>query len=193
MTIPDYYGILEVPVTATQEDIRQAYKKQALLHHPDRLASTATQVEREEATKRFQQIADALYILGNEQRRKDYDASRQRQGAFSTQTDPHTSSTQAHHVFGNVFEDLLQPEVDRPGHTWRILGAGAGAVLGFIVGNVGGAAVGALAGKTLGQIRDHKGVSVYTAFQRLNLDQRRDILTTLLTRFLMSGSAGVMK
>jgi hypothetical protein len=23
MTIPDYYGILEVPVTATQEDIRQ--------------------------------------------------------------------------------------------------------------------------------------------------------------------------
>ncbi|KAI8330485.1 DnaJ-domain-containing protein [Chlamydoabsidia padenii] len=192
MTIPDYYSILEVPVTATQDQIRQAYKKQALLHHPDRLQSTATPAEREEATKRFQQIADALYILGNEQRRKDYDASRQRQGT-STHSEPHTTASQAHHVFGNVFEDLLKPEVDRPGYIWRILGAGAGAALGFIIGNVGGAAVGALAGKTLGQIRDHKGVSVYTAFQRLNLDQRRDILTTLLTRFLMSGSAGVMK
>ncbi|KAI8093615.1 DnaJ-domain-containing protein, partial [Halteromyces radiatus] len=191
MSFPDYYNILEIPETATQEEIRQAYKKQALLHHPDRLPPSASKKEREEATKRFQQIADALYVLGNEQRRKDYDTSRNRQG-FSNTSDPHTTASQAHHVFGNVFEDLLKPEVDRPGHTWRILGAGAGAVLGFIVGNVGGAAVGALAGKTLGQIRDHKGVSVYTAFQRLELDQRRDILTTLLTRFLMSGSAGVM-
>ncbi|CAO3591199.1 unnamed protein product [Absidia cylindrospora] len=192
MTVPDYYGILEVSETATQEEIRQAYKKQALLHHPDRLDQSATVQEQEEATKQFQLIADALYILGNGHRRKDYDASRARQGT-STQSSPHTSATQAHHVFGNIFEDLLKPEVDRPGHAWRILGAGAGAVLGFIVGNVGGAAVGALAGKTLGQIRDNKGVSVYTAFQRLGIEQRQDILRSLLTRFLMSGTAGVMK
>jgi hypothetical protein len=45
----------------------------------------------------------------------------------------------------------------------------------------------------LGQVRDHKGVAVYTAFQRLNLDQRRDIITQLLTRFLAGGASGIMK
>ncbi|CDS03148.1 hypothetical protein LRAMOSA00550 [Lichtheimia ramosa] len=186
--VPDYYSILEVSPTATQEEIREAYKKQALLHHPDRLKDNASPEERKEATKKFQLIADAYYILGDRERRATYDRSHRRYSP--TSGDPQSD---ANRVFGDVFEELLRVEVEHPSYAWRILGTGAGAILGFIIGNVAGAAVGAMAGRTLGKIRDHKGVSVYTAFQRLSVNERRDILSTLLTRFLTQGAAGVMK
>lgn len=37
------------------------------------------------------------------------------------------------------------------------------------------------------------GVSVYTAFQRLTMEQRRNILTHLLARFVSAGASGMMK
>ncbi|KAG0163639.1 hypothetical protein DFQ30_011242 [Apophysomyces sp. BC1015] len=161
---PDYYRLLEVPENATQEQIREAYKKQALLHHPDRLPENATAAQRAQATRTFQIIADAYYILGDRSRREAFDQSRRSQGASAGPATPNSSETQAHHIFGNVFEELLRPEskcistfeenktagpdinklrplVENPSHIWRVLGAGAGLVLGFIIGNVGGAAV----------------------------------------------------
>ncbi|CAO3618020.1 unnamed protein product [Mucor hiemalis] len=170
-------------------------KKQALISHPDRLPTTATATEREEATKKFQLVADAYYILGDRSRREAYDKSRSKQDFFTpfSSAEPKASTNQANHIFGDIFEELLKPEVEHPTHIWRIMGAGAGAVLGFIFGNVPGAAVGAFAGKTLGQVRDHKGVSVYTAFQKLTMDQRRNILTSLLARFVTAGASGMMK
>ncbi|KAI8647721.1 DnaJ domain-containing protein [Parasitella parasitica] len=194
--VPDYYSILKIPCDASHDDIREAYKKQALLSHPDRLPKTATHAEREEATREFQLIADAYYILGDRSRKKSYDKSRaENHGRFASFASamPNTSTTQANQIFGNIFEELLKPEVEHPSHVWRVFGACSGAVLGFIIGNVPGAAVGALAGKTLGQVRDHKGVSVYTAFQKLNMDQRRDILTGLLAKFVTAGASGMMK
>ncbi|KAI9358182.1 DnaJ domain-containing protein [Pilaira anomala] len=141
--LPDYYAILEIPVTSTHDEIREAYKKQALLNHPDRLPANATLEEREEATKNFQLVADAYYILSDRSRRESYDKSRSKQDRFTpfSSAMPNSSTSQANHIFGDIFTDLLKPEVDRPSHIWRILGAGAGAVLGFIIGNVPGAAV----------------------------------------------------
>ncbi|KAG2214366.1 DnaJ domain-containing protein [Mucor mucedo] len=194
-SIPDYYAILQVPVTSTHDEIREAYKRQALVNHPDRLPTTASQQDREEATRKFQLVADAYYILGDRSRREAYDKSRSKQEGFApfNAARPKASTSQANHLFGDIFEELLKPDVEHPTHIWRIIGAGAGAVLGFIIGNVPGAAIGALAGKTLGQVRDHKGVSVYTAFQKLDGDQRRNILTSLLARFVTAGASGMMK
>ncbi|KAI8098341.1 DnaJ domain-containing protein [Gilbertella persicaria] len=142
--VPDYYFILDIPTTATHDDIREAYKKQALINHPDRLPSDATREEHEEATRKFQLVADAYYILGDRSRREAYDKSRtknhNRFTPFSSAT-PHASSNQANQMFGNIFEELLKPEVEHPSHVWRIFGACSGAVLGFIIGNLPGAAV----------------------------------------------------
>ncbi|KAG1420180.1 hypothetical protein G6F58_004293 [Rhizopus delemar] len=161
----------------------------------DRLGSSISSSERQEATRRFQLIADAYYTLSDRSRRQSYDRSRSQQDRFTpfSSARPNASTTQANHIFGDVFEELLRSEVEHPTYLWRILGAGAGAILGFIFGNVPGAAIGALAGKTAGQVRDHKGVSVYTAFQRLTMEQRRNILTHLLARFVSAGASGMMK
>lgn len=70
----DYYAILGIPSTATQQQIRDAYKKAALRTHPDRVASDSP--ERVERTHKFQQVNDAYYTLSDPSRRRDYDAAR---------------------------------------------------------------------------------------------------------------------
>jgi curved DNA-binding protein CbpA len=70
----DYYKVLEVDSKATPQQIRDAYKKAALKHHPDRVPSDSP--ERASRTKRFQQINDAYYTLSDPTRRRDYDAAR---------------------------------------------------------------------------------------------------------------------
>ncbi|EME39496.1 hypothetical protein DOTSEDRAFT_56858 [Dothistroma septosporum NZE10] len=70
----DYYAALEVDSKATQQQIRDAYKKQALRHHPDRVPSDSP--ERPTRTKKFQQINDAYYTLSDATRRREYDVTR---------------------------------------------------------------------------------------------------------------------
>ncbi|KAL1595819.1 hypothetical protein SLS60_009509 [Paraconiothyrium brasiliense] len=81
----DYYKVLEVSDKATQQQIRDAYKKQALKHHPDRVASDSP--ERATRTKRFQQINDAYYTLSDPTRRRDYDSARSYQSFTSSGPD----------------------------------------------------------------------------------------------------------
>lgn len=70
----DYYAALEVDSKASQQQIRDAYKKQALRHHPDRVPADSP--ERSQRTKKFQQINDAYYTLSDATRRRDYDVAR---------------------------------------------------------------------------------------------------------------------
>ncbi|KAH8657523.1 dnaJ chaperone-like protein [Tricladium varicosporioides] len=74
----DYYAVLGIPPTATQQQIRDAYKKAALKTHPDRVPSDSP--ERSERTRKFQIINDAYYTLSEPSRRRDYDAARKTHG-----------------------------------------------------------------------------------------------------------------
>jgi molecular chaperone DnaJ len=65
----DYYQILGVPKNASQEDIKQAYKRLAKEHHPDMVDAS----NKESAEKRFKEINEAYQVLGDEQKRKMYD------------------------------------------------------------------------------------------------------------------------
>lgn len=63
----DYYQVLGVPKTATAEQIRKAYKKIARENHPDvKPGDTA-------AAERFKQAAEAYDVLGDPDKRKQYD------------------------------------------------------------------------------------------------------------------------
>jgi molecular chaperone DnaJ len=63
----DYYEILDVKRNATQADIKTAYRKKALLHHPDKNPGDHT------AEAKFKEAAEAYEVLGNEQKRSRYD------------------------------------------------------------------------------------------------------------------------
>ncbi len=63
-----YYTILEVKKEATPEEIQKSYKKKSLKWHPDRNRNN-----KEEATKKFQEISEAYQILRDPEKRKLYD------------------------------------------------------------------------------------------------------------------------
>ncbi|EAW14169.1 DnaJ domain protein [Aspergillus clavatus NRRL 1] len=65
----DLYEILGVPEDATQDQIKSAYRKLALKHHPDKAPAES----KDEAHTKFQQIAFAYAILSDERRRKRFD------------------------------------------------------------------------------------------------------------------------
>ncbi|TEB39244.1 DnaJ-domain-containing protein [Coprinellus micaceus] len=210
-SFPDYYKILNLPSNATPEEVKQAYRRESLKTHPDRLTN-ATPAEKRAATEKFQAVADAYYVLSDANRRKEYDmfytTRRDRSddptsssnffsqfagvfagaGSGGGGNGPATPGAQpnAEGVFADVFEELLRPEVNRVLPFWSWVGTASGAGLGFIVANIPGLMVGAVAGNRLGAIRDAKGKSVAAVFSQLGGDQKAEILKMLATKILGS-------
>lgn len=63
------YQTLNVPKTATQSEIKKAYRKAALQHHPDKVPKE----ERSKAEHKFKEISKAYEWLSDEKKRKLYD------------------------------------------------------------------------------------------------------------------------
>jgi DnaJ-class molecular chaperone len=62
----DYYSILGVSETATTDEIKKAFRKLAVKHHPDRGGSK----------EKFQEINEAHGILSDEKKKQQYDLFR---------------------------------------------------------------------------------------------------------------------
>ena len=67
-TKSDYYDILGVAKSASSDEIKKAYRKQALEWHPDRHRD-----DKAAAEKRFKEINEAYQILSDQQKRSAYD------------------------------------------------------------------------------------------------------------------------
>jgi len=94
MAKKDYYEILGVPRNASDEDIKKAYRKLAMEFHPDRNPG-----KEQWANEKFKEINEAFAVLGNPEKRKQYDQ-------FGTTGEPGD-------IFGSqttsaTFEDLMK-------------------------------------------------------------------------------------
>ncbi|HEU5458076.1 MAG TPA: J domain-containing protein [Terracidiphilus sp.] len=77
-TNKDYYATLGVKKTATQEEIRKAFRKAARRYHPD------VNPGDKKAEEKFKEISEANDVLSDEKKRKIYDQL----GFYSDQIDP---------------------------------------------------------------------------------------------------------
>jgi molecular chaperone DnaJ len=97
----DYYDILEVPRTASPEEIKKAYRKMALKFHPDKNPNDPS------AENKFKEAAEAYEILSDAEKKQRYD----RYGHDGMKGMPgggfHMSMDDIFSHFGDVFGDAF--------------------------------------------------------------------------------------
>ena len=97
----DYYGLLEVPPTATLAQIKRAYRRLARKYHPDMNNGDP------EAAERFKLITEAYEILSDPAQRQRYDQTRPK--AHSTEiTTPDDDTSEAISAVLRVLETIWQ-------------------------------------------------------------------------------------
>jgi molecular chaperone DnaJ len=63
----DYYEVLGVERTASADEVRKAYKREALKHHPDRNPGDSA------AEAKFKEVNEAYQVISNDEKRRAYD------------------------------------------------------------------------------------------------------------------------
>ncbi|EDN07002.1 predicted protein [Histoplasma mississippiense (nom. inval.)] len=96
----DYYELLGIGRTATDEEIKKAYKKKALEHHPDRNYGNV-----EASTAIFAQIQGAYEVLSDPQERAWYDSHRD---AILAGHDGPTAAQYSHDIKMTTAEDITR-------------------------------------------------------------------------------------
>lgn len=116
----NYYDILGVQKTATNDEIKKAYRNLAFKYHPDRNPGDKA------AEEKFKQISAAYEVLGDEAKRRQYDSGNYSSNAYNQQNTQNTyqdfynnfynrANTQYHYEYRNPYQ---QEEDYTPG-TWK--------------------------------------------------------------------------
>jgi len=92
----DYYEILGVSRDAPQDEIKKAYRKMALQHHPDRNPGS------KQAEEKFKEAAEAYEVLGDTAKRQKYDQYGH-EGVRGTDFRPFTDVNDIFSTFGDIF------------------------------------------------------------------------------------------
>ena len=74
MTDMDYYRILDIPESASEKQIKEAYRRLAFQYHPDRNQDP-------DSSAKMKAINEAYAVLSNPTKRRDYDAVRRQFGS----------------------------------------------------------------------------------------------------------------
>jgi molecular chaperone DnaJ len=100
----DYYEVLSVTRTATDDDIKKAYRRLALQFHPDRNNAP-------EATERFKEATEAYQVLSDAEKRRMYD----QYGHSAFDRNGGGASVDFSNFVGLSIEDLFESFFGSPG------------------------------------------------------------------------------
>ncbi|HEX8969216.1 MAG TPA: molecular chaperone DnaJ [Chloroflexota bacterium] len=100
----DYYEVLGVARTASDDDIKKAYRRLALQYHPDRNGAP-------EATERFKEATEAYQVLSDTEKRSMYD----RYGHSAFERAGGAGSVDFSNFVGLSIEDLFESFFGTPG------------------------------------------------------------------------------
>src|SRR5258706_11492151 len=109
----DFYELLGCERTASPEDIKKAYRKLAMQHHPDR------NPDNKDSERKFKDLSHAYDILKDPEKRAAYD--RYGPAAFEGATGPngpggfHGQGFDFGSVFGDIFDEMFGGNRGRPG------------------------------------------------------------------------------
>jgi molecular chaperone DnaJ len=96
----DFYDILGIGREASAEEVKKAFRQQAMQYHPDRNPGDG------EAETRFKEAAEAYEVLGDAEKRRLYDTYG-RAGLKGTDYHDFTSVEDIFSAFGGMFGDLF--------------------------------------------------------------------------------------
>jgi molecular chaperone DnaJ len=96
----DFYEVLGVPRTASEEEIKKAYRKAALKYHPDRNPGD------KEAERKFKEAAEAYEVLSDAEKRKRYDQFGV-EGLHGVPGHGFASAEDVFSAFSDVFSDSI--------------------------------------------------------------------------------------
>lgn len=111
MSEKNYYEILELNNNASQEDIKKAYRKLSLLHHPDKNGNSIVSINK------IQNINEAYEVLSNPERKMMYDNELNGMGF------PQEIPVDFQNIFSSIFQ---MNDLGSDMHTFRIFCNGNG-------------------------------------------------------------------
>lgn len=94
----DYYNILGLTKNATADEIKQAYKKLAMKHHPDRNGGDES---------KFKELSSAYEILSNPEKRQMYDLGHDPASRFNQDSGFNANNPFGFNFNSSVFDDLF--------------------------------------------------------------------------------------